>query len=492
MPKKYPVYFSVLVSVLLIKTGYAASVNPSEVIKFVNKTPYTLQLANIDNSATDYCVNNDNEKADCNAIIAPGHIQRFYVANQSGFNVGYNINSPRISYYNLNIQNWSNITFSATTILDTDTTYFANKNSIEFTFRKPISRFDVTQYTALPFRGINLAGAEAGSTYLAQWLPTTVDANYFVKQGMNTIRFPVNWNYIVEGTCNDACRATQVNSMYLDSIYGTTRELLASGVNVILDVHDYMRFTNDIGNGTAGSGDVVSETVMANLWLLIAQKFEPLAKQYDGKDSKNQLIFELNNEPNSMPTTQVLKNTNAAIHVIRVSGIHNLILIEGNQWSGLHSWTTDVGTDGLTNADEMTSGNIQDSDNNYAIAVHQYFDSNASGTSPYCQSLSAFQNSANFTAFMNWVHENKVKVILDEFGSGAEQNCVDDVNWLLSQIEANPYDSDKGGFIGWTAWVGGHGWSLNNFNNLSPNQVTAEPTTQMTQVYANHLTSSGE
>ncbi len=89
----------------------------------------------------------------------------------------------------------------------------------------------------------------------------------------------------------------------------------------------------------------------------------------------------------------------------------------------------------------------------------------------------------------------KVKVFLSEFGSGVTSqdnpNCGQDVNWLLSQIENNPYTSEGAGFIGWTAWVGGHGWNMSDINNLSPNPTTGAQTSQMLDIYEGHVTPPG-
>lgn len=93
---------------------------------------------------------------------------------------------------------------------------------------------------------------------------------------------------------------------------------------------------------------------------------------------------------------------------------------------------------------------------------------------------------------MHWVKQNQVKVFVSEFGSGltnsinpSQDNCTKDVNYFLDQVRAN-MNMDKGGFIGWTAWVGGHGWSINDMNNLAPNPnppSNGKETLQMQYIY---------
>ena len=98
------------------------------------------------------------------------------------------------------------------------------------------------------------------------------------------------------------------------------------------------------------------------------------------------------------------ENNNAGIAAIRDLGLDNMVIIQGNSWSGLHSWhKVGSATDGLSNAEVMIPANIVDPTNNYAIAVHQYVDWNGSGTSPVGQDLNDFINYANFNEFMEWV-----------------------------------------------------------------------------------------
>lgn len=183
---------------------------------------------------------------------------------------------------------------------------------------------------------------------------------------------------------------------YLDAVYDEVQDMLKNHVNVILDLHNYM-CTFPIGSVTGGGGGPAPVTAaqMQEIWTQIATKFKDLAEQYDGQHgAPNQLIFEVMNEPNTMNTSTVIANNNAGIAAIRAVGIDNLVLVEGNGWSGLHSWSQQTGQDGGVNLDSMVPGKIVDPDHNWAVAVHQYFDTQGpySGTGTTCVDNTTFIN----------------------------------------------------------------------------------------------------
>jgi len=333
----------------------------------------------------------------------------------------------------------------------------------------------------LSLRGISISGAEAGTdvSYAYMGMPSYAqDMKYYVEHGMNTVRIPINWNYIVNNA-NDT-QASTSGQQYLNSVKASVNDMLNHGLNVILDLHSYMRFSP---GSYAGSGNqIATAQQMHNVWSIISNSLSTTAKQHP-----DTLLFEIANEPNSMSTQQMLVNNNAGIAAIREAGLPNMVVLNGNNWTGLHSWN-EVGsaTDGKTNAQVLTPQNIVDPLHNYAIAVHQYVDWNGSGTSPTGQTLSNFKNYLKMDSFMNWVKANDVKVILSEFGGGNEANAIADVKYLLEQVEANAYQEGEGGFIGWTAWIGGHTWAKYNFNYIGPNPDGTD-NALMTQIYSHFL-----
>jgi len=348
----------------------------------------------------------------------------------------------------------------------------------------PTEPDDIQTYSAAPMRGINISGAEAGTeyTYGLFGMPSlTTDMAYYIEHGMNTIRFPINWQYLTDSASSTTLSSS--GQVYMQAVANSVNEMLNGGLNVILDLHNYMRF--DPGHYAGDTNQVVTAQQTYNVWSIISNQLHTVATAHP-----DSLSFEIMNEPYEMPTTKVLQNNNAGIDAIRDAGLTNMVIVEGNSWSGLHSWNS-PNSDGLSNAQVLTPANIVDPLNNYAIAVHQYVDWNGSGNSPTGQDPASFVNYVKFNQFMDWVHEHNVKVILTEFGGGPEANSMANLNYLLSQVEANTYVPGEGGFLGWTAWIGGHSWAKSSFNYVGPN-ADGSDNVLMNQVFENHLTPTGD
>jgi len=129
------------------------------------------------------------------------------------------------------------------------------------------------------------------------------------------------------------------------------------------------------------------------------------------------------------------------------AGANNLITVPGNAWTGASSWTQNWY--GTPNSQVMTG--VKDPANNYIIEVHQYLDSDGSGTSPTC--VSSTIGSERLQDFTQWARTNKVKAILAEFAGGNNDVCQNAVNDMLTYMEKN---NDV--YAGWTWWAAGPWW----------------------------------
>jgi endoglucanase len=106
----------------------------------------------------------------------------------------------------------------------------------------------------------------------------------------------------------------------------------SAGGYVVLEPHNFQRYFPDPNNFQSSSQGLVGSAVPASAY---ADFWGKVADHY--KDN-SRVIFNLMNEPNSMPTAQLVTSQNAAIAAIRNVGAKNLILVPGNQWTGAHSW----------------------------------------------------------------------------------------------------------------------------------------------------------
>lgn len=308
-------------------------------------------------------------------------------------------------------------------------------------------------YSVMSYRGINLSGAEFNPQANGQpWIdgiPVLADADYFVLKGMNTIRLPIKWEYLqpsLNGPVN------------FDSAYGKAIDQFIQQATqdrhlwVIIDVHNYMRYQ------FAGNTYVIGEPNSPVTTEKFALLWGEIAKRYQNNP---QVIFGVMNEPSNMNTQLALTNTNAAIAKIREQegSIKHLILVQGNYWSGMHSWLT---TD---NATIFTPDNIKDPQNNYALDIHQYLDEDSSGSKPEC--VTDIVSHANMDAFLAWAKKNRVKVFVSEFGAPNTPTCAKSLTDFLNYLEAH---TDV--FVGWTAWSGGHAWNAapGYLLGLSPDQ----------------------
>ncbi len=283
----------------------------------------------------------------------------------------------------------------------------------------------------VPFRGVNLAGAEFGSAIpgtenIDYQFPTNAEVDYFMAKGMNVFRVGFKWERLQRSTyaAFDATYAA-----HLDAVVSYAA---AKGARVILNPHNFARYNNNlVGSTTVPNG------AFADLW-------KRLAAKYAGNTN---VLFNLVNEPNTMPTEQWVSAANAAIAAIRTAGAHNTIIVPGNAWTGGHSWNqTWYGT---SNAVAML--NIVDPEDNIWFEAHQYLDQTAGGTDTTCVSTTAGRD--RLAPFVNWLRANNKKGFIGEFAGGNNATCKTAVQDMMAYMNAQ---GDV--LMGWLWWAAGPGW----------------------------------
>ncbi len=285
---------------------------------------------------------------------------------------------------------------------------------------------------ATKYAGVNLAGAEFGEgalpgTHETNYIyPTRGEVDHFFARGLRTIRLPFRWERLQPNLSAPFAAAEQAR---LDEL---VKYITGKGGYVILDPHNYARYRG----ATVGSAQVPVKH-FGDFW-------KRLATRYRGN---GRVILSLMNEPHDMPTEQWLTAANAAIAAIRKAKAKNLILVPGNAWTGAHSWQDSWY--GTPNGTVMPR--VKDPLNKFAFEVHQYMDSDSSGTSTSCAGASAAL--AGVARMTEWLRARKYKGFLGEIGAAASDDCLRGLDNILGHLDGN---TDV--WLGWTYWAAGPWW----------------------------------
>ncbi|GFF37833.1 probable endo-beta-1,4-glucanase B [Aspergillus lentulus] len=276
--------------------------------------------------------------------------------------------------------------------------------------------------SAFQWFGSNESGAEFGSGNIPGMLgtdyiwPNTTAISILRDAGMNIFRVPFAMERLVPNNMTGSPDAT-----YMADLVSTINYITSTGAHAIIDPHNFGRYYGNI---------ITSTTDFAAFWTTVATQF---------KDN-DLVIFDTNNEFNTEDQTTVLDLNQAAINAIRAAGATSqYIFVEGNSWSG--AWTWESVNDNL----KTLTDPIADPDK-LIYEMHQYLDSDGSGTSSTC--VSATIGQERIESATAWLVANAKKAFLGEFAAGANSVCVSAVTGMLDYMEANA-----------DVWLGAEWWA---------------------------------
>ncbi|MCJ1472029.1 hypothetical protein MMC13_000674 [Lambiella insularis] len=234
-------------------------------------------------------------------------------------------------------------------------------------------------------------------------------------------RLPIGWPYIVNYNLGGTLDPTY--SGYYDSL---VQACLATGAHCILDLHAYARWYN----GTVGQSGVTNAD-LTSVWTQLAAKY---ASQPD-------IIFGTMNEPHDLDMDTWAATVQEVVLAIRQAGATNqLILLPGTDFTaaGGFSINSAPALSTVVDTDGTTSKLIYD--------IHQYLDSDFTGTHPDCVT----DGTANLATLATYLRANSRQAFLTETGGGNNQNCV---NYMRNQLGFLNINSDV--FLGWQGWAAG-------------------------------------
>ncbi|KAL4804787.1 glycoside hydrolase superfamily [Aspergillus unguis] len=287
------------------------------------------------------------------------------------------------------------------------------------------------------FFGASESGAEFGETNIpGVWntdyiFPDADKIQTLISDGFNTIRIP----FLMERLTSEITGS--FDEAYLQNLTSTVNAVTNNGAYAVLDPHNYGRFNGEI---------ISTPSDFKTWWKNVATEFKDNAK----------VIFDTNNEYHDMDQTLVLNLNQAAINGIRAAGAtKQYIFVEGNAYTGAWTWT-----DNNSNLKDLT-----DPQNKIVYEMHQYLDSDGSGTSETCVSTTI--GSERVKDATQWLKDNNKIGIIGEFAGGNNDQCKTAVKGLLDALKA---DSDV--WLG-ALWWGAGPWWGDYMYSLEPPSGTA-------------------
>ncbi|KAG9004811.1 hypothetical protein FRB94_002060 [Tulasnella sp. JGI-2019a] len=285
--------------------------------------------------------------------------------------------------------------------------------------------------------GVNESGAEFGNTAWPGVLgtdyiwPAPSSIDYFVGLGFNTFRV----TFLMERMSPPATGLTgPFNATYLAGLTTIVDYITGKGAYALIDPHNFMRYDNAI---------ISDSTAFSTWWVNLAKQFT----------SNSHVIFDLQNEPYGIDATVVYSMMQSAVNAIRAAGATSqLIVVEGTSWTGAWTWTSSG------NAAAFTG--LTDPSNNIAIEMHQYLDSDGSGTSDVC--VSSTIGVERITDATAWLKANNFKGLLGEIGAGSNADCIAAVSGALAYMQeaGSPW-------LGALWWAAGPWWGT-YFTSIEP------------------------
>jgi endoglucanase len=296
-------------------------------------------------------------------------------------------------------------------------------------FKTVLATF-AAQAAAVQYGGVNIAGFDFGVDTSGSWsgYPTTSIAYTgqaqmasFVNAGMNAFRLPVAWQYLANGTPGSLNQGN----------FATYNQLVQGCLNTnasmcIVDLHNYARWNGQIiGQGGPSNQDY------ASFWGQLAAKY----------GNNTRVAFDTMNEPHDLDMGAWAATLQAVVTAIRNAGAtNNPIFLSGTGYASLGAFASSSGPQllGIKNPDGTT--------NNLIFSVHQYLDSNFSGTSDECSQ----DVTGSVQALAGWLRSNGRKAVVLETGGGNTQSCV---NFVCKELDVINQNQDV--FLGVTMWAAG-------------------------------------
>lgn len=300
---------------------------------------------------------------------------------------------------------------------------FSNKLALALLGLAPVALAKVQ------FLGVAIAGGDFGCqidgtcpTGSVQFASDAADQmTHFVGNGMNMIRIPTSWQYLV----NNQLGAT-LNSANLAKYDSLMQSCLETGAYCMIDIHNFARWNG----GIIGQGGPTDDQFVS-LWTQLATKYA----------SSNKVVFELMNEPHDLDINLWAATCQKVVTAIRNAGATSqMILLPGTNFDSAATLISSGSADLL-----MAIKNPDGTTDNLILDIHKYLDEDNSGTHEECTT----NNIDSFTTVAAYLRTNGRKGLISESGASDSASCITD--FCAQNTFINQNSDVLVGFVGWAA-----------------------------------------
>lgn len=308
------------------------------------------------------------------------------------------------------------------------------------------------------YKGMHLGGGESGNLtdknkygYTFAY-PNNTLIDYVARKGFSLIRLSFKAGRL------QPARDGALDPVELARIDKVVQYANTKGLYVLLDPHDYGSLPDaDMVGHKIGSAEMPA-LKLANFWARVAAVYV----------NQPNVLFGIINEPFGINARTWQSSAISAVSAIRSVGAKQMIFIPGVSWTGAHSW--------VSSGNAAVWANFHES--NSVFEIHQYFDSDSSGTNETCSSNVGVRRFSGFTA---WAEANSQRGFLGEVGWGANSVCETEAEAAFTHM-----DEHSKAYLGWSYF--GAGW-YNGFMTLNPTDLgkTTEIDKPQTKLILEHL-----
>ncbi|OKL56607.1 putative endo-beta-1,4-glucanase B [Talaromyces atroroseus] len=265
-----------------------------------------------------------------------------------------------------------------------------------------------------------------------------------IDAGLNIFRVPFLMERMIPNEMTGS-----LDTDYFDGYSEVIEYITNQGAYAVIDPHNFGRYYGNL---------ITSTSDFEAFWATLATQFA----------SNDKVIFDTNNEYYGFEESDVVALNQAAINGIRgVGATTQYIFAEGNQYTGAWTWTTyNTGMSNLT-----------DPSNLLVYEMHQYLDSDGSGTSDACVSSTIGQERVEDATA--WLIENNKTAILGEYAGGANSVCEEAVTGMLDYLADN-----SNVWLGALFWSAGPWWGSYIFSLEPPSGIAYEYYMPILETYA--------